>query len=255
MMSWDPSRPLAGGRGTARAPRLSIRTAAVALVLVAAACSSSDHPPGSQAAEITTATPTSAAVTSTTGTVAAGVTTTSTFVMDVTTTSDLAVTTSTSPVPETMTSTTAGEAVDVVDDGDAEDGTEEGAAVPEDHILWTGCEFAGLECGVVTVPLDYRDPTAGVLDLAIAVHRATDPDRRIGYLVVNPGGPGGSGVEMVTWALDGPGAVFTAPVLERFDIVGFDPRGRALGAVLRMRRARSAARAAVAGRAPVRHRR
>ena len=225
MMSWDPSRPLAGGRGTARAPRLSIRTAAVALVLVAAACSSSDHPPGSQAAEITTATPTSAAVTSTTGTVAAGVTTTSTFVMDVTTTSDLAVTTSTSPVPETMTSTTAGEAVDVVDDGDAEDGTEEGAAVPEDHILWTGCEFAGLECGVVTVPLDYRDPAAGVLDLAIAVHRATDPDRRIGYLVVNPGGPGGSGVEMVTWALDGPGAVFTAPVLERFDIVGFDPRG------------------------------
>ena len=172
-----------------------------------------------------TTAPTSAAVTATAGTVAAVVTTTSTSTIGVTTTSDPATTTSTSRVAETMTSTTAGEAVDVVDDADAEDGTDEGAAIPEDHILWTGCEFEGLECGVVTVPLDYRDPHAGELALAIAVHRATDPDRRIGYLVVNPGGPGGSGVEMVTWALDGPGAVFTGPVLERFDIVGFDPRG------------------------------
>ncbi len=225
MMSWDPSRPLAGGRGTARAPRLSIRTAAVALALVAAACSSPDSAPGRDAGETTTATPPSAAVTPATGTVAAGVTTTTTSAMSVTTTSDPATTTSTSRVVETMTTTTAGGAVDVVYDAGADDGTDEGAAMPEDHVLWTDCEVDGLECGVVTVPLDYRDPAAGVLDLAIAVHRAPDPDRRIGYLVVNPGGPGGSGVEMVTWALDGPGVVFTAPVLERFDIVGFDPRG------------------------------
>ena len=196
----------------------------MALALVAAACSSSDDPPGSDAGEIT-ATPSSAAVTTTTGTVAAGVTTTSTSAMSVTTTTDPSTTTSTSAVAETTTSTTVGDVVDPVGDAGAADGTDRAAAVPEGGVLWTDCEFGGLDCGLVRVPLDYRDPDAGELDLAIAVHRATDPDRRIGYLVVNPGGPGGSGVEMVTWALDGPGAVFTAPVLERFDIVGFDPRG------------------------------
>ncbi len=143
--------------------------------------------------------------------------------MSVTTTSDPAVT-ATTAVVETMTTTTAtgdAGAVDVV----AGAGTDGSPAVPEGAVMWTDCEVDGLECGVVTVPLDYRDPGAGELAVAIAVHRATDPGRRIGYLVVNPGGPGGSGVEMVSWALDGPGAVFTAPVLDQFDIVGFDPRG------------------------------
>ena len=125
----------------------------------------------------------------------------------------------------------------VAGDAGAVDGADEGVAIAEGTVVWTDCYFRegpddhdfrkvdGLECSVVTVPLDYRDPDAGELALSVAVHRATDPDRRIGYLVVNPGGPGGSGVEMVTSALDGPGTVFTAPVLERFDIVGFDPRG------------------------------
>ena len=201
----------------------------MALVLVAAACSSSDGPPGSDAGEVTTATPTSAAVTETAGTRVAEGTTTSTSAMSVTTTSDPATMTTTTAVVAAMTSTTAtgdgdmgdGEAVDAA----AEVGTDGSPAVPEGAVMWTDCEVDGLECGVVTVPLDYRDPAAGVLDLAIAVHRAPDPDRRIGYLVVNPGGPGGSGVDMVAWALDGPGAAFTAPVLERFDILGFDPRG------------------------------
>ena len=99
------------------------------------------------------------------------------------------------------------------------------SAVPSDTVAWFDCGIEGLECGVVTVPVDYREPSAGELKLLVGVHRATDPDKRIGYLVVNPGGPGGSGVEMAAGALYGPGAVFTAPVLERFDIVGFDPRG------------------------------
>ena len=113
----------------------------------------------------------------------------------------------------------------VVGDAGAVDGSPAAAGAAVVWIDRSDCQFEGLDCGLVKVPLDYRDPGAGELALSISVHRATDPDRRIGYLVVNPGGPGGSGVEMVAWALDGPDAVFTAPVLERFDIVGFDPRG------------------------------
>ena len=65
-----------------------------------------------------------------------------------------------------------------------------------ERIDWSPCE-AGLECGFVEVPADYRDPEAGSLSIAVNVHRATSPDQRIGYLFVNPGGPGWSGLEMV----------------------------------------------------------
>ncbi|MFF4816270.1 alpha/beta hydrolase [Kitasatospora sp. NPDC001309] len=86
---------------------------------------------------------------------------------------------------------------------------------------WNAC--GDLECATLTVPMDYAHPEDGrtfVLPLARA--RAKDPGARIGSLLVNPGGPGGSGVAM----LEG-GAVdsFGARVRARFDIVGFDPRG------------------------------
>ena len=88
---------------------------------------------------------------------------------------------------------------------------------------WTvGDEVVALECGYVEVPADYRDPEAGSIDILVAIHRATSPDERIGYLFVNPGGPGASGVEYVVFAESG---AFTDEILERFDIVGFDPRG------------------------------
>jgi len=82
-----------------------------------------------------------------------------------------------------------------------------------------------LECGTVTVPVDHDDQTAGTIDIAVAIHRATSPDDRIGYLLINPGGPGGSGVEYAYAASFGPGLAFSEDVLARFDIVGFDPRG------------------------------
>ncbi len=87
--------------------------------------------------------------------------------------------------------------------------------------LTTG-ESVEFECGLVRVPADYRDPEAGSINILINVHRATSPDERIGYLFVNPGGPGGSGVNLVALAEDG---VFTDEILARFDIIGFDPRG------------------------------
>ena len=51
--------------------------------------------------------------------------------------------------------------------------------------------------------------------------RATDPAKRIGSLVVNPGGPGGSGISYALQAR----TEIAAPVRARFDVVGFDPRG------------------------------
>ena len=94
------------------------------------------------------------------------------------------------------------------------------APAPVESVAWTPCA-AGLECGFVEVPADYRDPGAGSITIALTVRRATSEDERIGYLLVNPGGPGVSGVEFVQRSE----AQFSAEVLARFDIVGFDPRG------------------------------
>ena len=92
-----------------------------------------------------------------------------------------------------------------------------------ERIDWNPCESdPGLDCGFVSVPADYRDPEAGSLSIAVNVHRATSPDQRVGYLLVNPGGPGWSGLEMAAATRDG---AFTDEVVAHFDIVGFDPRG------------------------------
>ncbi len=92
-----------------------------------------------------------------------------------------------------------------------------------ERIDWNPCESdPGLDCGFVSVPADYRDPEAGSLSIAVNMHRATSPDKRIGYLFVNPGGPGGSGLEMAAATRDG---ALTDEIVAHFDIVGFDPRG------------------------------
>ena len=75
---------------------------------------------------------------------------------------------------------------------------------------------ADLQCARLEVPLDYASPTGRTAQIAVLRH-ATER-RRIGSLVVNPGGPGGSGVQM---AANLSGSFGDGP----FDIVGFDPRG------------------------------
>jgi pimeloyl-ACP methyl ester carboxylesterase len=77
-----------------------------------------------------------------------------------------------------------------------------------------------LKCATLNVPLDYADPTGQTIELSLNELPARQPDRRIGSLLVNPGGPGGSGLEFVAGGIDLPSSV-----LDRFDIVGFDPRG------------------------------
>ncbi|SEH02796.1 alpha/beta hydrolase fold [Nonomuraea solani] len=89
-------------------------------------------------------------------------------------------------------------------------------------ITWAPCtEEPEAECGKLAVPIDWSRPKGQTIDLALARRKATDPKARVGSLVINPGGPGGSGVEA---AYGAPG-FFTEELQKRFDIVGFDPRG------------------------------
>jgi len=82
---------------------------------------------------------------------------------------------------------------------------------------WEPCrdEF---ECATARVPLDYDAPDGEVVELALLRAPATG-DERIGSLLVNPGGPGGSGIDYATTP------VVNDAVRERYDVVGFDPRG------------------------------
>lgn len=95
---------------------------------------------------------------------------------------------------------------------------------PVPVINWLPCgdDFPGAECAVARVPLDYNHPLGSTTDIALAKIPASDPASKIGTVFVNPGGPGGSGVNLVLFGFGD----FLASLLEgRFDIVGFDPRG------------------------------
>ncbi|MGO0576503.1 alpha/beta hydrolase [Ornithinimicrobium panacihumi] len=83
---------------------------------------------------------------------------------------------------------------------------------------WSECE-AAFECATLTVPIDYAEPEGGTIELAL-LRSAAKGDAQ-GSLLVNPGGPGGSGVDYAMMA----GAVVGPQIRQSFDIVGFDPRG------------------------------
>ena len=92
---------------------------------------------------------------------------------------------------------------------------------------WGDCgdpafDEAGVQCATLDVPLDRRDPGAGTVTLAMARRPATgSPNDRLGSLVFNPGGPGGSG----TASLPGLWSALPVEVTRRFDVVSWDPRG------------------------------
>ncbi len=87
-------------------------------------------------------------------------------------------------------------------------------------LAWSGCG-GRFECATLTVPLTYDDPAGDTIEVKVVRLPASDPEDRIGSLVVNPGGPGGSGIEYARAAR----AVVSEDLLDRYDIVGFDPRG------------------------------
>lgn len=77
-----------------------------------------------------------------------------------------------------------------------------------------------LECGAMVVPLDYSAPERERIQIALVRQPATgDAEQRRGSLVLNPGGPGGSGLDMLF------DEVFSPEIREAYDLVSFDPRG------------------------------
>ncbi|MFD9700854.1 alpha/beta hydrolase [Lentzea sp. NPDC059081] len=95
-------------------------------------------------------------------------------------------------------------------------------------IEWAPCpDNAEGQCGTLSVPMDWDKPRGQRVDVAVARHVASDPARRIGVLMVDPGGPGGSAAE---FALSG---LFSDEIRARFDIVGIDSRGTGKSSAIR----------------------
>lgn len=87
------------------------------------------------------------------------------------------------------------------------------------EVVWEACEN-GFQCAKVTVPLNYGTPDGDKIQ--IAALRAPSTGKKSGSLLVNPGGPGGSGYDFVK---DAAGTHFSESVRANYDVVGFDPRG------------------------------
>lgn len=86
-------------------------------------------------------------------------------------------------------------------------------------VVWSHCETK-FECAKVKVPMDYQNPGRKTIELAAI--RLPASGKRQGAMLVNPGGPGGSGYDMVK---DGADSYFSAKLRGAYDIVGWDPRG------------------------------
>lgn len=95
------------------------------------------------------------------------------------------------------------------------------AATSSGTLAWADCG-APFECATLNVPLDYQQPAGRSISLSLIRLPAADPTTRIGSLLTNPGGPGGSGIDFVRQNAQ---ALFSSDLRARFDIVGFDPRG------------------------------
>lgn len=87
------------------------------------------------------------------------------------------------------------------------------------QISWDKCD-EGM-CGELKVPLDYAQPQGATIQLSVFERPAQDPNGRLGAIVLNPGGPGASGIDFARSS----DQVLSPTLLNKFDIVGFDPRG------------------------------
>jgi hypothetical protein len=93
-------------------------------------------------------------------------------------------------------------------------------AISVPTLQWSACGD-GLECTSLVVPLDYFTPGDESVTIPVVRHVARKAKQRIGSLLVNPGGPGFGGTYLAKNAV----AIFSDDLLDRFDIVGWDPRG------------------------------
>ncbi len=89
-------------------------------------------------------------------------------------------------------------------------------------VVWTACPSQNnLQCGSVSVPVNYRHPDGPSIQIALTREPAMDPAKRIGTLLFNPGGPGESGNQILPVILN----LLPTEITQRFDVVSFDPRG------------------------------
>jgi pimeloyl-ACP methyl ester carboxylesterase len=121
---------------------------------------------------------------------------------------------------------------------------EPAAAAPAESavapVVWGECAAADISnvppaerfrfsCANYVVPLDYDRPNRGTINLALMRRAAGNQANRIGSLFLNPGGPGGSGYRFPTITQ----LLVQPAVADRFDVIGFDPRGVARSTPLR----------------------
>ncbi len=97
------------------------------------------------------------------------------------------------------------------------------AEYEQQKLDWSSC-YDYFDCAELRVPIDYEDLSVGTFRISVLRAAAKDQDNRLGAIVVNPGGPGGSGVDYA-YAAD---YIFSPDITDVYDVVGFDPRGVAM---------------------------
>ena len=95
------------------------------------------------------------------------------------------------------------------------------------EIDWKSCR-QDFQCATLAVPIDYTKLSTGTFEIALLKYEART-SKKLGSIIVNPGGPGGSGVDYA-YAAE---YIFSPAILDRYDIVGFDPRGVSRSAPIR----------------------
>ncbi|WP_216216264.1 alpha/beta hydrolase [Amycolatopsis aidingensis] len=104
-----------------------------------------------------------------------------------------------------------------------------GAAGPshQPDLRWRQCaDNAALRCATLSVPLDHTDPGGERIDLALVKAPAAEPERKLGSLVLNRGGPGFSSTEYLRLVKAGQlASPVDQRVWDRYDVIGLDQRG------------------------------
>ncbi|MEP6666046.1 MAG: alpha/beta hydrolase [Nocardioidaceae bacterium] len=126
--------------------------------------------------------------------------------------------TETSASPTSPTSPSTSEPVDGLPKGFGDGPAGKGVdRFYQQDVSWTACD--GGECADIWVPLDYNEPDGQAITLKAKRQPAGDESKRRGSLLINPGGPGGSGIDYLGFiGLD-------SSITDVYDVVGFDPRG------------------------------
>ncbi len=124
-----------------------------------------------------------------------------------------------------MASCTSGSSVTSTSDSSPQATESTAPAFLPSSFTWSECENSEpdsiVTCSILEVPYDYEDPAIGSFSLFVKKRSVEDPAKRIGSLLVNPGGPGFGGSSLADDAY----YYFSSDLLERFDIIAWDPRG------------------------------